>query len=123
MVHSEVYLNNYVVSIAPFSTPACPGCSQNYNKRRKLLFFVCFRFSIFHPFFSRGSADPICPYVRTPMASVRTVLFKCTTAINDLMAARGDKIIGGATIIPAQLTRFDKSSATAELADRSVVRS
>ena len=29
MVHSEVYLNKYVVSIAPFSTPACPNCSQN----------------------------------------------------------------------------------------------
>jgi len=28
MVHSEVYLNKYVVSIAPFSTPACPDCSQ-----------------------------------------------------------------------------------------------
>jgi len=30
-VHSEVYLNKYVVSIAPFSrpTPACPDCSQN----------------------------------------------------------------------------------------------
>jgi len=29
MVHSEVYLNKYVVSIAPFSTPACHDCSQN----------------------------------------------------------------------------------------------
>ena len=29
IVHSEVYLNKYVVSIAPFSTPACPDCSQN----------------------------------------------------------------------------------------------
>jgi len=29
MVHSEVYLNKYVVSIAPFSTPACPDCSQD----------------------------------------------------------------------------------------------
>ena len=28
-LHSEVYLNNYVVSIAPFSTSACPDCSQN----------------------------------------------------------------------------------------------
>jgi len=28
MVHSEVYLNKCVVSIAPFSTPACPDCSQ-----------------------------------------------------------------------------------------------
>ena len=29
MVHSEVYLDKYVVSIAPFSTPACPDCCQN----------------------------------------------------------------------------------------------
>jgi len=29
MVHSEVCLNKYVVSIAPFSTPACSSCSQN----------------------------------------------------------------------------------------------
>jgi len=29
MVHSEVYLNKYVVGIAPFSTSACPDCSQN----------------------------------------------------------------------------------------------
>jgi len=29
MVHSEVYLNKCVVSIAPFSTSACPDCSQN----------------------------------------------------------------------------------------------
>jgi len=28
MVHSEVYLNKYVVGIAPFSTPAGPDCSQ-----------------------------------------------------------------------------------------------
>jgi len=29
---------------------------------------ACFRFLIFHPFFQGGSADPICPYLRTPMA-------------------------------------------------------
>jgi len=29
MVHTEVYRNKYVVRIAPFSTPACPDCSQN----------------------------------------------------------------------------------------------
>ena len=29
MVHSEVYLTKYVVSIAPFSTSACPDCSEN----------------------------------------------------------------------------------------------
>ena len=55
MVRPEVglYLNKYVVSIAPFSAPAFTSPSF-----RKLLFFT---------HFSRGSADPICPYVRTPM--------------------------------------------------------
>jgi len=38
MVHSEVYLNKYAVSIAPFSTPACPDCSQNIQKIA--LFFI-----------------------------------------------------------------------------------
>jgi len=37
-------------------------------------FFACFRFLIFHPFFRGRSADPICPYVRTPMAMVRPTL-------------------------------------------------
>ena len=32
MVHSEVYLNKYVVSIAPFSTPACPDYHISYQK-------------------------------------------------------------------------------------------
>jgi len=52
MVQSEVYLNKYVASIAPFSTPACPDCSQ--HKHRKLTGLLCmFRFLNFHPF-SRG---------------------------------------------------------------------
>jgi len=52
-VHSEVYLNKDVVSIAPFFTPACPDCSQNITN------------------ISPGRlADPICPYVRTPMYSL-----------------------------------------------------
>jgi len=34
---------------------------------RKVLFFACFRFLIFYSFFPGGSADPICPYVWTPM--------------------------------------------------------
>jgi len=29
MVHSEVYLNKYVVSIAPFSTPAWPDLRES----------------------------------------------------------------------------------------------
>jgi len=54
MVHSEVYLNTYVVSIAPFSTPACPDALKIF---RKLLFF---RFLIFHPF-STGVSWPNLP--------------------------------------------------------------
>jgi len=55
MVHSEVYLNKYVVSIKPFSTPACPDCSQNIQKTA---FFACFRFLIFHPFFQGVQLAP-----------------------------------------------------------------
>jgi len=62
-VHSGVYLNKYVVSIAPFSTSACPDCSQSIQKTA---LFSCFRF-LFIIHFSGGSADPICPYVRAPM--------------------------------------------------------
>jgi len=64
-IHFEVYLNKYMVSIAPFSTPAFTPPPV-----RKLLFFACFRFLIFHPFFQGGSADPICRYVRTPMVAL-----------------------------------------------------
>ena len=64
MVHSEVYLNKYVVSIVPFSTPACPDCSQNITyKHRKLHVFAFwfFDFSLFNFSSSSpgGSADPI----------------------------------------------------------------
>jgi len=38
MLRSEVYLNKYVVSIAPFSTPACPDCSQSIQKTAFLMF-------------------------------------------------------------------------------------
>jgi len=51
MVHSEVYLNKYVVSVAPFSIP---------TPFRKLLFFVCFCFLIFYPSF-RGVSWPHLP--------------------------------------------------------------
>jgi len=36
MVHSEVYLNKYVVSIAPFSTPECSQMSNNNNNNHQL---------------------------------------------------------------------------------------
>jgi len=53
MVHSEVYLNKYVVSIAPFPHPPF----------RKLLFFTCFRF-LFFIHFSRGCAAMHARYTR-----------------------------------------------------------
>ena len=57
MVRSEVYLNKYVVSIAPFSTPACPDCSL----------FVCFRFLIFFIHFSKGGQlTPFAPMCGRP---------------------------------------------------------
>jgi len=43
------YLNRYVVSIAPFSTPACPDCSQNIH--RNLLFFCMFSLFSFSSIF------------------------------------------------------------------------
>jgi len=62
MVHFEVYLNKYVVSIAPFSTSACPDCSQNiYINIEICSFFACFRFLIFHLFFQRGVSWPHLP--------------------------------------------------------------
>ena len=52
MVLSEVYLNKYVVSIEPFSTPAfTPPIQKN-------CFFACFRFLIFHQFFQGGQLTP-----------------------------------------------------------------
>jgi len=67
-VHSEVYLNKYVVSIASFSTCAYPDCSKYNTKYRKLLFLHVLAFYFFNPFFYGGLADPFCPYVRTPMS-------------------------------------------------------
>ena len=64
MVHSEVYLSKYVVSVAPLFTSACPHCSQNVENCYCLHVFAFFAFSSVFP---GWSADPICPYVRTPM--------------------------------------------------------
>jgi len=44
MVHSGVYLNKYVVSIAPFSTPAFSACPIALKIFRKLLFLHGFAF-------------------------------------------------------------------------------
>ena len=67
MVHSEVYPNKYVVSIAPFSTPACPDCSQNIQKTA---LFCMFSFLIFHPFF-QGVSWPHLPLCADAHASAR----------------------------------------------------
>jgi len=55
-----------VVSIAPFSTPAFTPTPNAPIQKTAL--FACFGFSLFIHFSRGGSADPICPYVRTPMA-------------------------------------------------------
>ena len=55
MVHSEVYLNKYVVSIAPFSTSAFTRAPPPFSK---LLFFACFRFLIFLSIFQSGQLTP-----------------------------------------------------------------
>jgi len=78
VVHSEVYLNKYVVSMAPFSTPSCLTSHHSYHfiptfHSENCCSFACFRFLIFHNFFQGGSGDPICPYVRTPMDGVAAV--------------------------------------------------
>jgi len=57
LVHSEVYLNKYVVSI--YSAVLPPAF-------RKLLFFACFRFLIFHPFFQEGQLTPFAPTCGCP---------------------------------------------------------
>ena len=73
-------LNKYVVSIAPFSTPAF---TPHQPPIRKLLFFACFRYLIFHPF-SRGSLTPFAPVCGRPWVRLllfclsRTVLAKIT---------------------------------------------
>jgi len=56
MVHSEVYLNKYVVSIAPFS----------HRTFRKLLFFARFRFLIFYQFFQGDQLTPFAPMCGRP---------------------------------------------------------
>ena len=62
MVYSKVCLNKYVVSIAPFSTPAF-----TLTPIQKTGLFCMFSLFNFSSIFPGGSADNICPYVRTPM--------------------------------------------------------
>ena len=60
MVHSEVYLNKYVVSIAPFSTPACPDCSQNTGWPEKTSIDIFEDVCSLHTFFSADSFNLLC---------------------------------------------------------------
>jgi len=71
MVHSEVYLNKYVVSIAPFSTPAFTPHPRSEN-----CCFACFRFLIFHPFFKGGQLTPFAPMCGRPWISQSSVKHK-----------------------------------------------
>jgi len=57
MVHSEVYLNKYMVSIAPFSTPAFTPLHPNSEN----CFFANFRFLIFIHISSGGQLTPFAP--------------------------------------------------------------
>jgi len=66
MVHSEVYLDKYVVSIVPFSTSACPDCSQNINKHRKLLFFCMFSLFNCSSIFQGGQLTQFAPMCERP---------------------------------------------------------
>ena len=56
MVHSEVYMNKHVVSIAPFSTTACPDCS------------LCCMFLLFNisSIFPGGQLTPFAPMCGRP---------------------------------------------------------
>ena len=66
IVHSEVYLNKYVVCIAPFSTPACHDCSQKYNiniENCPVCMFPLFNFSSIFP---GGQLTPFAPMCGRP---------------------------------------------------------
>ena len=61
MVHSGVYLNKYVVSIAPFSTTVCPDCSQNNNMTIENCSFCMFSLFNFSSIFPGGQLIPFAP--------------------------------------------------------------
>jgi len=54
MVHSEVYLDKYVVSIALFSTSAFTPPHPQFKNVRKMSFLHVFAFLIFFIHFFRG---------------------------------------------------------------------
>ena len=61
MVHSGVYLNKHVVSMAPFSTPAFTPTPIQKNA---FCMFSLFNFSFTFP---KGQLTPFASSVRTPM--------------------------------------------------------
>ena len=83
MVHSKVYLNKDVVSAAPFSYPAFT--STRIQKTGLCCIFSLFNFSSIFP---GGSADSICPCVRTPMAGLSVDLRRAFTLINPASPGR-----------------------------------
>jgi len=76
MVHREVNLNKYVVSIAPFSTPACPDCSQNIQKT---VLFCTFSLLNFSSIFPGGQLTPFAPMRGRPCQYTKYV--KCSFVI------------------------------------------
>jgi len=62
-VHSGVYLNKYVVSIAPFYTSACLDCSQSIQKTAFFMFSL-FVFSSIFP--GGGQLTPFAPMCGRP---------------------------------------------------------
>ena len=72
MVHSEVhvYLDKYVVSTAPFSTPACPDWSQNIKLTEKTALFACFLLFHFSSIFQGVQLAPFAPMCGRPWTNV-----------------------------------------------------
>ena len=77
MVHPEVYLNKYVVSIAPFSTPAFTP-----TPIQKTALFACFRFLIFIHF-SRGQLTPFAPIYGRPWSQLKWSDVNKSTQLHD----------------------------------------
>ena len=67
MVHSEVYLNKYVVSIAPFCTSACPDCSQNITNIENCSFFHMLSLFNISSIFPGGQLTPFAPVCGRPL--------------------------------------------------------
>ena len=108
MVHFEVYMNKYVVSIAPFSTPACPDCSQNIQKTALFCMFSGFNFSSIFP---GVSADPICPYVRTAMSIIMVVGQRLRSRGKCLFSAMVYGLIGFSRLTETESESWGKPAA------------